>query len=209
MKYVHYSTYLWLCNCMQWTCVAGADSNMIAMWLRAIRAVRAGSEGKQPMYLNRNRIDFPQPRVNCESAFTVRVAQLLRTQQPGETAALPRCPRDTRHSEQSSHGYWTGNTMSNVVCESAVQSIYNPLALAPLGGGGGKGPKGQRACGFSQIAPEVLGISLWNLPYLSGLIGIVIGIIKNNHINHILTDEIGSQAVPNCQRLYLTLPIGR
>ena len=38
-----------------------------------------------------------------------------------------------------------------------------PLTLAPLGGG----PKGP-PCGFSQIAPEVLGISLWNLPYLSG-----------------------------------------
>ena len=40
------------------------------------------------------------------------------------------------------------------------------------GGGGGKGPAGgggQRApCGFSQIAPEVLGISLWNLPYPPG-----------------------------------------
>ena len=36
------------------------------------------------------------------------------------------------------------------------------LTLAPLGG-----PKGP-PCGFSQIAPEVLGISLWNLPYLSG-----------------------------------------
>ena len=35
------------------------------------------------------------------------------------------------------------------------------------------------------------------------------GIIKNNHINHILADEIGSQAAPNRQRLYLTLPIGR
>ena len=34
----------------------------------------------------------------------------------------------------------------------------------PAGGGGPKGPP----CGFSQIAPEVLGISLWNLPYLSG-----------------------------------------
>ena len=32
-------------------------------------------------------------------------------------------------------------------------------------GGGGKGPN---PCGFSQIATEVLGISLWNLPYLSG-----------------------------------------
>ena len=31
-------------------------------------------------------------------------------------------------------------------------------------GGGAKGPP----CGFSQIAPEVLGISLWNLSYLSG-----------------------------------------
>ena len=30
------------------------------------------------------------------------------------------------------------------------------LTLAPLGGGGGKGPP----CGFSQIVPEVLGISL-------------------------------------------------
>ena len=37
------------------------------------------------------------------------------------------------------------------------------LTLAPLGGGA-KGPP----CGFSQIAPEVQGISLWNLPYLSG-----------------------------------------
>ena len=33
----------------------------------------------------------------------------------------------------------------------------------PAGGGGQRAP-----CGFSQIAPEVLGISFWNLPYLSG-----------------------------------------
>ena len=41
--------------------------------------------------------------------------------------------------------------------------LSNVLTLAPLGGGGQRAP-----CGFSQIAPEVLGISLWNLPYLSG-----------------------------------------
>ena len=35
----------------------------------------------------------------------------------------------------------------------------------PAGGGG---PKGPPPVVFSQIAPEVLGISLWNLPYLSG-----------------------------------------
>ena len=34
----------------------------------------------------------------------------------------------------------------------------------PAGGGGQRAPP----CGFSQIAPEVLEISLWNLPYLSG-----------------------------------------
>ena len=34
-----------------------------------------------------------------------------------------------------------------------------PLTLAPLGA---------QTCGFSQIAPEVLGISLRNLPYISG-----------------------------------------
>ena len=38
------------------------------------------------------------------------------------------------------------------------------ITLAPLGGGGAKGPP----CVFSPIAPEVLGISLWKLPYLSG-----------------------------------------
>ena len=38
--------------------------------------------------------------------------------------------------------------------------LINPR---PAGEGGQRAP-----CGFSQIAPEVLGISLWNLPYLSG-----------------------------------------
>ena len=42
-------------------------------------------------------------------------------------------------------------------------SCCNRLTLAPLGGGGQRAP-----CGFSQIAPEVLGISLWKLRYLSG-----------------------------------------
>ena len=37
------------------------------------------------------------------------------------------------------------------------------LTLTPLGGGGQRPPRV-----FSQIAPEVLGISLWNLSYLSG-----------------------------------------
>ena len=45
-----------------------------------------------------------------------------------------------------------------------VAALQLMLTLAPLGGG----PKGPPPCGFSQIAPEVLGISLWNLPYLSG-----------------------------------------
>ena len=46
-----------------------------------------------------------------------------------------------------------------------LKACWLSISLAPLGGGGA-----QRAhpCGFSQIAPEVLGISLWNLPYLSG-----------------------------------------
>ena len=41
-----------------------------------------------------------------------------------------------------------------------VGNQFNPCSA----GGGAKGPP----CGFSQIAPEVLGISLWNLSYLSG-----------------------------------------
>ena len=47
-----------------------------------------------------------------------------------------------------------------VISYNAIDRSLNPR---PAGGGGG-----QRApCGFSQIAPEVLGISFWNLPYLS------------------------------------------
>ena len=49
------------------------------------------------------------------------------------------------------------------ICSQKIKDSESKLTLAPLGGG----PKGP-PCGFSQIAPEVLGISLWNLPYLSG-----------------------------------------
>ena len=44
----------------------------------------------------------------------------------------------------------------NNVFEKNDEGGLFPLTLAPLGGGGPKGPP----CGFSQIAPEVLGISL-------------------------------------------------
>ena len=45
-------------------------------------------------------------------------------------------------------------------------SFSSEMFVNPRPAGGG--PKGPPPCGFSQIAPEVLGISLWNLPYLSG-----------------------------------------
>ena len=54
-----------------------------------------------------------------------------------------------------------------------------PINPRPAGGGGGKG----RPCGFPQIAPEVLGISLWNLPYLSG------------QQFHTLCQKIGTQVI--------------
>ena len=50
---------------------------------------------------------------------------------------------------------------SKILTLSANNVNESALTLAPLGG-----PKAP--CGFSQIAPEVLGISLLNLPYLSG-----------------------------------------
>ena len=47
----------------------------------------------------------------------------------------------------------------NIMLQISIMFYFNPR---PAGGG-------QRApCGFSQIAPEVLGISFWNLSYLSG-----------------------------------------
>ena len=45
------------------------------------------------------------------------------------------------------------------VAKHRIRARVNPRPA-----GGPKGPP----CGFSQIAPEVLGISLWNLSYLSG-----------------------------------------
>ena len=44
---------------------------------------------------------------------------------------------------------------------STKKQLYSRISVLTLA------PKGP-PCGFSQIAPEVLGISLWNLPYLSG-----------------------------------------
>ena len=78
------------------------------------------------------------------------------------------------------------------------------LTLAPLGGA-------QRPpCGFSQIAPEVLGISLWNLPYLSGqqfhtlcqkirtqvIIGQTWVTSEWRHVSPILTNEMGLRESP-------------
>ena len=54
-------------------------------------------------------------------------------------------------------------TVSDLILIFFILSSNVPLTLAPLGGGC-KGPP----LVFSQIAPEVLEISLWNLPYLSG-----------------------------------------
>ena len=50
-----------------------------------------------------------------------------------------------------------------VVEISIIGQFWTRAASLGAGGGGAKGP-----LWFSQIAPEVLGISLWNLPYLSG-----------------------------------------
>ena len=80
---------------------------------------------------------------------------------------------------------------------------YEP---SPRWGGGG-----QRApCGFSQIAPEVLGISLWNLPYLSGqqfntlcqkirtqvIIGQPWVTSEWRHVSPILTNKMGLRESP-------------
>ena len=56
------------------------------------------------------------------------------------------------------------------ICEKPVGGLISAPGCArvnprPAGGGGQRAPP---PCGFSQIAPKVLGISLWNLPYLSG-----------------------------------------
>ena len=100
----------------------------------------------------------------------------------------------------------------NLVGESGVKRTTgakwttNPNPR-PAGGGGGA----QRApCGFSQIAPEVLGILLWNLPYLSGqhfhtlcqkiTAQVIIGqpwvTSEWRHVLPILTNEMGLRESP-------------
>ena len=73
-------------------------------------------------------------------------------------------------------------------------------------GGGAKGPP----CGFSQVAPEVLGVSLWNLPYLSGqqfhtlcqkirtqvIIGQPWVTSEWRHVSPILTSKMGLRESP-------------
>ena len=75
----------------------------------------------------------------------------------------------------------------------------------PAGGGGQRAP-----CGFSQIAPEVLGILLWNLPYLTGQqfhtlcqqirtqvkIGQPWVTSEWRHVSPILTNKMGLQESP-------------
>ena len=86
-----------------------------------------------------------------------------------------------------------------------IYKTYELLTLAPLGGGG-KGP----LYGFSQIAPEVLGILLWNLPYLSGqqfhtlcqkirtqvIIGQSLVTSEWRHVSPILTNKMGLRESP-------------
>ena len=87
-----------------------------------------------------------------------------------------------------------------------VSIAAHKLTLAPLGGGGPKG----LPCGFSQIAPEVLRISLWNLPYLSGqqfhtlcqkirtqvIIGQPWVTSEWHHVSPILINKMGLQESP-------------
>ena len=64
--------------------------------------------------------------------------------------------------------YWVTFCFTIYVFDSHADLCLIPPESIPFNprpaGGGPKGPP----CGFSQIAPEVLGISLWKLPYLSG-----------------------------------------
>ena len=55
-------------------------------------------------------------------------------------------------------------SLTSVDYNSVCNVYYIDYPSLRWGGGGAKGSP----CGFSQIAPEVLGSSLWNLPYLSG-----------------------------------------
>ena len=103
---------------------------------------------------------------------------------------------------------WTftgyGNTLSVVysVLAWTGPSTLNPR---PAGGGGAKPP-----CSFPQIAPEVLEISLWNLPYLSGqrfhtlcqqirtqvIIGEPWVTSEWRHVSPILTNKMGLRESP-------------
>ena len=92
----------------------------------------------------------------------------------------------------------------NQVIQSNICS-WSALTLAPLGGGAKGSP-----CGFSQIAPEVLGISFWNLPYLSRqqfytlcqkirtqvIIGEPWVTSEWRHVSPILTNEMGLRESP-------------
>ena len=88
----------------------------------------------------------------------------------------------------------------NISSEPANFSTGWSLTLAPLGGG--KGPP----VFFSQIAPEVLGILLWNLPYLSGQqfhtlcqkirTQVIVGHPWVTHVSPILTNKMGLRESP-------------
>ena len=56
--------------------------------------------------------------------------------------------------------------VSNGVWTLEIGVVVWKYHVNPRPAGGGGGPKAA-PCGLSQIAPEVLGNSLWNLPYLS------------------------------------------
>ena len=90
--------------------------------------------------------------------------------------------------------------------EQVNNEHVNNEHVNPRPAGGAKGPP----CGFSQIAPKVLGISLWNLPYLSGqqfhtlcqnirtqvMIGQPWVTSEWRHVSPILTSKMGLRESP-------------
>ena len=106
---------------------------------------------------------------------------------------------------------------------AALRAAVFLLSAKNLRGGGCTNPPPVRArvnsrpaggaappCGFSQIAPEALGISLWNLLYLSGqqfhtlcqkirtqvIIGQPWGTSEWRHVSPILTSKMGLRESP-------------